>query len=150
MNWRVYSTKAIITPTVTRPRIASRPPTPATIAKLRLLSPFINLGIKPEIDCAQYPDSIIRPFRSRKPVITRSSWEKALIIRCPDKVSSMNPLSSPRLRCRSLNSGPVRRVIQRMPSVISGTTMNVSSVSSGLSHSITPTVPSRVRILEKI
>ncbi|MMZ61042.1 hypothetical protein D1872_231700 [compost metagenome] len=47
-------------------------------------------------------------------------------------------------------SGPVRRVIQRMPSAISGTTRNVSSVRIGLSSSITVIVPTRVSTLEKI
>ncbi|MNI88449.1 hypothetical protein D3C73_1457510 [compost metagenome] len=89
MNCRVYSTKTRITPTVIEPRIASMPPNPATMAKLKLLRPFISFGIKPEIDCAQKPDSIMVLLRSRKAEMTRSSWPNALMTRCPDSVSSI-------------------------------------------------------------
>ncbi|MNR30729.1 hypothetical protein D3C85_1481980 [compost metagenome] len=37
-----------------------------------------------------------------------------------------------------------------MPRIMSGTTRKVSSVSSGLRYSMTPSVPTRVSILEKI
>ncbi|MNW42212.1 hypothetical protein D3C74_193760 [compost metagenome] len=150
VNWRAYSTNTIIVPIVMEPRMAKIPPIPATIAKLRLFSPFISFGIKPEIVWAQKPDSRIRSLRSPKPWMTLFSCENALIICCPDSVSSMYPFSSPTFFWRSLYKGPVRRVIQRIPAAINGTTIKVSRVISGLNHSITVSVPISVNMLEKI
>ncbi|MNJ44961.1 hypothetical protein D3C77_400350 [compost metagenome] len=102
VNCREYSTKTMITPTVIAPRIAKIPPTPATSAKPKLFSAFISFGMKPDIVCAQNPDCLIASFRSLNSRITRSSCEKALMIRWPDSVSSIYPFSSPRFFWRSL------------------------------------------------
>jgi len=71
-------------------------------------------------------------------------------MRWPDNVSWMTPFSSPRWFCCSLNSRPVRAVIHFMPKKRAGTTVNVTAVSAGLSHSMTEIVPVKVSTLEKI